>query len=231
MVGFDKDRSVSRVVGSSVNSQPKKGGAGGQYTWGSPLESAHFEPVGIGSFTNVTTAAPVYLPQPIVVQTAQPFQMATTDFPTLGSPVVAPRTVTTWGGATHQQLIIASAPVAVAPVQLQTETRVRPGSVDLFDSSHPRNTFAKKAYHGSPIPQVELAVSSPMASKLNTSQLCHNHVSPFAPAPPVAPGTKLTKKQLEAIVGPAQTFAPAPRYSSGQVPRQAQKRMIIQQPK
>merc|ERR1719217_6328 len=122
------------------------------------MESANYEPVGMGEVQKVTTvAAPVYVQQPVVVQQAQPFQMAAGDFPVLGAPVQAPRT-TVWGPVPgtlpegHTQL---------------SPTAIRPGSVQLFDSSHPRNTFAKKPYHGAPIAQVELAVSSPMASKMS----------------------------------------------------------------
>jgi len=122
----EQDRRT-RMVNSSVNAQPAKGGAGGSYTWGTALDVQDYAPMGVGAGYGVVTA-----PQPQIVQTiaAPAFQMDQQAFPVLGAPptVVA----SSWGPPA----------VNTGPI---SEGALRSGSY-MGGQQHPRNLFAKKPY-------------------------------------------------------------------------------------
>lgn len=135
----------TRMIHSSVNDPAAKGGAGGQYTWGTPMDVQDFVPVGV-THTNVAVAAPTY----VTHAPAQPMMVNVSDashFPSLGGApchaaptYAAPTAMRPWGppgGAVHTQ-----APV-VASGYLQSVAPIRT-TVD-FGQQHPRNTFARKA--------------------------------------------------------------------------------------
>jgi len=142
----DKDRR-SNMADSSVKAQPKKDGAGGNYTWGSATDDpVDFIPASsqvAGPNVSVSTA-PV---TSTVVVSATPFSGNLVDnrqFPSLsgmGVPIPAAR------GVVQVPAMAPGArawPASSAPkVVLSTEV-LRPGTTDLFDSSHPRNMFATR---------------------------------------------------------------------------------------
>jgi hypothetical protein len=141
----NKDRQ-SRMIASSVNAPAKKDGAGGSYTWGSATDDPtdfvmNQEVIG----PNVTTTA--YAPaSPVKVVQADPFQgnlMDNRQFPTLSGIIMAPPTAT---GVTIPTMAPGARawPASSAPKVVLTAEQLRPGTSDMFGSSHPRNTFASK---------------------------------------------------------------------------------------
>lgn len=119
------------MIDSSVNAPAKKDGAGGSYTWGSAVDDS---PDFIPSLSEVgpsitTTAAPAAT----IVVHAEPFKHDLSDdsqFPSLSGKSMA--------------LDAQVKPASSAPKMVLTADHLRPGTADLFDSSHPRNTFASK---------------------------------------------------------------------------------------
>lgn len=164
-VEAEKDRRT-RMVTSSVNAPVKKDGAGG-HSWGTPTDVTDFAPVGPGG-AKVVVGAPVAAP---TVVTSMPLQANVgdaTQFPGLGGATyVAAPGASQWSAA---PAAIRAAPVYVsqkaAPIIVQAGTvpavtlnqdTNRPGSSELFDSSHPRNAFARK-------PRVSATVGTIVAS-------------------------------------------------------------------
>jgi len=141
----EKDRRT-RMVASSIKAPPKKGGAGGQFTWGSATEVDWYDPVGLAA---APTVGVVTAPATPVVMTTAPMQMVTTSsavdlnvrdrkqFPTLGAPTVPLSARTVTGG-------VWASPPAAPPVL--NDNFVRAGMVGQFDAQHPRNMFAKKPH-------------------------------------------------------------------------------------
>jgi len=141
---MEKDRRT-RMVTSSVKAAPKKGGAGGQFTWGSATEVDWYDPVGlsIGAPVGVVTgpaAAEVTYPQVnngLGVNVGDPEH-----FPDLGH-----------AGLTVMSTSIASRalcrpppPAVPAAPPSWGEHSVRAGMLGEFDGQHPRNMFAKKPH-------------------------------------------------------------------------------------
>lgn len=234
----DKDRRT-RMIHSSMKAPPKKDGAGGQFTWGGVMDVTNYEPVGLGGSAQTVIVGPAYTTAaPMQPAVAQSFQLAGTDFPSLvlganapattmlplqiGTRAVAPR----WGPAPP-----------VAPPNLNAQNSLRGGVAGtgppIFDAQHPRNQFARKPYHGAPIPVVELACSSPKESRTKISEVTNPaHVSPFVQKLSSEP---LTQKQLETIAGSSPKFSPAMQvnnqpFMNQQFAKQQRSRGVIHQP-
>lgn len=132
----EKDRH-SRMVYSTINAPAKKDGAGGAYTWGSATDvPTDWAPIGVTEVAPkvVVAAAPVqYITAPAVVQS--PMNLNLRDKGSFPALVGGPRPLppAQWGPV-----------VTSPPVVLDAHKVLRPGSQNLFDSTHPRNTFAKK---------------------------------------------------------------------------------------
>lgn len=132
-----KDRQVRMLPHQTVNAPASKDGAGGNYTWGTPMDSMQFQPLGDAPAQSkvILQAAPQYVQAP-----AQQMTCVIADsshFPTLGAaqPIAVPQ----WGppgGAVHTQAI------QVSPQVLQSVAPIRT-NVD-FGQQRPRNTFAKR---------------------------------------------------------------------------------------
>lgn len=142
----DKDRH-SRMIDSSVNAPAKKDGAGGSYTWGSAVDDpVDFIPISsevVGP--NVITST-----MPIATTTvveAQPFRGNLLDnrqFPGLGTSGYAAPVAS---GVVQVPTMAPGArawPASAAPKVVLTAETLRPGTTDLFDSTHPRNMFASR---------------------------------------------------------------------------------------
>lgn len=141
----------SRMAVSSLHQQPAKSGAGG-YNWGSAMDVKDYEPVGVQM--NTVTVAPSPVAARVISPTAaQPVGFSIQDssaFPSLGAPAAGPAVARSWG-PTAATVISTTAPAAmttaspVSSVKLN-QGALRPGALDVVDSQHPRNLFAKKAY-------------------------------------------------------------------------------------
>lgn len=133
----EKDRH-SRMVYSTINAPAKKDGAGGAFTWGSATDvPMDWAPIGMSEVAPkvIVAAAPTpvqYTTAPIVVQS--PMNLNLRDKGSFPALVGGPRPLppAQWG------------PSIASPAVINAEKVLRPGSQDLFDSTHPRNTFAKK---------------------------------------------------------------------------------------
>jgi len=228
----DTDRRT-RMVHSSVKAPPKKDGAGGLFTWGSVTDETNYDFVGAGTSAKVCTARIVNSEPVVQPVAAQNFQLVGAEFPSLlpgasPSPTALPIAPRITLGA---PIVRWGPPPVAKPLILNPQDHVRAGAagetIPAFDGQHPRNTFAKKAYHGSPIAIVELACPSPSNSRVTFSGMTNPaHLSQFAKKPV---SDALSPKQLQSIVGKPQ-FMPAPRISNHQISRQPQSRPIIQQP-
>lgn len=122
----------TNMANSSVNAPPKKGGAGGGYTWGSPLDVTDYEPVGVtGSVGVVTQSLPVVSsPTAVAAGTPTSFQMTQQAFPNALGAAPAKVAVSSWGpGALPQTVVSGSA--------------IRQGV--SVGQQQPRNLFARKA--------------------------------------------------------------------------------------
>jgi len=119
----------SGMSNSSMNSAPKKGGAGGNYTWGGELDVIDYVSVGAPSAGVYTSSVGPTLAAPVVVNGSVPVFSDQSAFPILGA-TVQPRVATTWG------------PGAAATIL--SPTNLRTGAVDMVGASHPRNLFARK---------------------------------------------------------------------------------------
>lgn len=135
----EQDRRT-RMIASSVNQPAKKGGAGGSYTWGSPMDVKDFEPVGIPSGYGVVTSPVATSPTATVVSPT--FQMDQAAFPAIGTGSLP---VSTWG-TSGVKIVSGSQPTAQFAQQAVLANNLRPGALEVIDSTHPRNTFAKKPY-------------------------------------------------------------------------------------
>jgi len=147
----------TRMIDSSVCHPGAKGGAGGQYTWGTAMDVQDFVPVGVTHTNVAVAAAPTY----VIQQPAQPMMVSvgsTSHFPSLGGApcavptYAAPTAMRPWGPAGGGAML---APV-VAPDYLQSVAPIRT-TVD-FGQQHPRNSFAKR-----PVATTSLSATAPVA--------------------------------------------------------------------
>eukprot|EP00440_Ansanella_granifera_P020266 gb/GFBE01022016.1/.p1 GENE.gb/GFBE01022016.1/~~gb/GFBE01022016.1/.p1 ORF type:complete len:348 (+),score=67.07 gb/GFBE01022016.1/:1-1044(+) len=116
----EKDRR-SRMAYSTVNANPKKGGAGGAYTWGTAGDVTEYVPTTYAQ-PSVITAPPVVVQS---VQTAAPFTASLSSaaqFPTLGTqPATSHATASAWTSVPAAVVqpaaatMVAAAPAAAAP--------------------------------------------------------------------------------------------------------------------
>jgi hypothetical protein len=125
----------SNMANSTMNAPPKKGGAGGGYTWGSPLDVIDFEPVGVTGSVGVvvgTQSLPIVTsPTAVIAGPTTSFQMNQQAFPALGA-APAKVAVSSWGPGAMPQTVVSGA-------------AIRPGAVEVVGQQHPRNLFARKA--------------------------------------------------------------------------------------
>lgn len=151
------------MIDSSVRAPAKKDGAGGGYTWGSAVDDpVDFIPVSSQvTGPNIITAG--YSPTVVQQVSISPFAGNLADnrqFPTLGGAI--PVAVPAASGVVQVPTMAPGArawPASAAPkVALSTEV-LRPGTTDLFDSSHPRNKFATK-----PVTSVVATTPAPIQS-------------------------------------------------------------------
>jgi len=181
-----KDRQ-SRMAGSwgHADAPIKKGGAGGNYTWGSPMDVQDFVPVGVTEQKVQVMAA-----QPVVYMQPQTMAVSISDnsqFPTLGAAPVTtmPRSWGPVGGYLGAQ------PNVAAPQLVQTVAPIRQ-AVD-FGPTRPRNTFAKR-----PVQTSSLQLTQPVAidwSQAGTAAISQAiqampntaHTSPYVTAPTPVP--------------------------------------------
>jgi len=138
----------SNMAYSYVNAQPAKGGAGGQYTWGSPTDVTDYvatgiNPSGVGVQTMVVQSS-----APVVVQ-ASPYRAQPSEFPALGTAVVqpvqwqAPASVYAAPATFAAPVVMAAPPVVMAaPPAGAPVLTVREGVE--FGQAHPRHHFATK---------------------------------------------------------------------------------------
>jgi len=140
-----KDRH-SRMANSSVN-QPMKKGGGGTANWGNAAAEM-YDPVGHQHAT--VALAPIITVAPAQYVPYQPMAHNISDanaFPSLGgtaAPVVSRAPAAAWGAG--MQVVQSAAPMfTVAYPELQEQNR----QGVVFDSSHPRNQFAKRPVHAS----------------------------------------------------------------------------------
>lgn len=175
---------------STVNAPIKKGGAGGNYTWGTPMDVQDFVPTGVTELKVQVQAQPMtYMTMP-----AQPMAVSITDqsqFPTLGAPVVT-QSARSWGPVGGY---VGAQPNVMAPQIVQTVAPIRQ-AVD-FGPTRPRNTFAKR-----PMVASSLQVTQPIAidwSQAGTGAIAQAiqsmpntaHTSPYVTAAPTVPLAQL----------------------------------------
>jgi len=141
------------MADSSVNAPAKKDGAGGSYTWGSAGDDPTDYIIGgevIGP--NVTTVTL----EPAVVKNAapaQPFVGNLADnraFPSLSGVIKAQPAAS---GVVQVPTMAPGArawPASSAPKVVLSAEQLRPGTADIFDSSHPRNVFATRPTTSTP---------------------------------------------------------------------------------
>lgn len=140
----------SNMANSSVNTPPKKGGAGGSFTWGAAEDVADYELVGFDAKTIGISAAPAQIDAPADTN-ALVCNLSLDDkeeFPALVAKTMTPEKV--------------SKPAAEAPSEVETTAEVEKDwimlpvadvskkngnvkSADAYDGQHPRNMFNKKA--------------------------------------------------------------------------------------
>lgn len=211
----------------------KKGGAGGAYTWGSPMDQAGFESFGVSPVSGVTIASAPATTSTVV--TSQPMNVSIQDasaFPTLGgAPVVSRGPVTSWGPT----------PATTVGYVTLGESSLRTGALDVVDGTHPRNTFAKKPYIR---PATTVATTTNAGGMIDWSQAGmpeavmkqiltasantgNAHLGPYGqPAPPVALDTL---RAAPTVTVQQQMYAPKVTKQTCTAPTFQQNR-IIQQP-
>lgn len=176
----------------------KKDGAGGSYTWGSPLdvtyESSYTATAGV-TLAPAVTVSPMVMTQSLGVNVMDPVA-----FPTLGT-APAPTLTSSWGPAT--------ATTAVPAVL--TAQALRPGSLDIVGSQHPRNQFAKKPYIR---PVSSVGTTTVQQGQIDWNQMPSTvlqqivqasgpaHLSPYTQAAP----TMVPLEQLRPIAAAQQTY-------------------------
>lgn len=158
MSGYEKDRH-SRSATTTVNQPMKKGGAG-VANWGSATDpSLMYDPVG-HQVQSVVVAPAQYVHHQHILTNTQPMTAETLNnashFPTLGGVVthtpVQQHVAHYWGPGMQ-------VPVGTVATTHQTlEAQNRQGVE--YDSSHPRNQFAKKPHV---TPAAELTTMAPQA--------------------------------------------------------------------
>lgn len=212
------------MIASSVNAPIKKGGAGGSYTWGSPLDVQDFEPVGVGAGYGVVTA-PMMAPTIVQTVAAPAYRMDQQAFPTLGAPVAAP--TVKWGPPGQVQL---------------SEAALRTGALNVVGAEHPRNLFAKKPYVRTQVaatpsagPQVIDWTQSGMPVEVMTSIVQSAGAAHLGPYGQVAPATVPLDVLRSQNLGVAKTYtqySPKAAMPVAAKPQQAQRQTgVIQQPK
>jgi len=191
----DKDRR-SRMAYSTVNAQPVKAGVGLGYVdanYGTP----------IGGVAQVLQVAPAQTSS--VVYAAAPQMMPTaSDFPILGATVAQPQVQ--WGPPGGVVATYAAPPVATT---LLAGATPREGVV--FDSSHPRNTFAKRPSAtavtvASAAPTIDWSSGGmPVGMQQNIIRAGGGpaHVSPVVAAQPAA---QIPINVLRSQIGATQSF-------------------------
>jgi hypothetical protein len=138
----------SHMAHSSIHAPAKKDGAGGAYTFGSAKDTEDY-----GDMAGPPMQPTGVVVEPVSVPTAPParaaeFAMQPDDFPRLGGPdcKAAPPQRKEWGASAEKG---GEATGKLDPSNLRQGVE--------FDSSHPRNQFAKKPHHqegGATIQQV-----------------------------------------------------------------------------
>lgn len=138
----NKDRR-SNMAHSTVNAPAKKDGAGGAYTFGSAKDSIEYStstgPQGPTGVVVEPAPAPVEPPAK-----AEEFTLQEGDFPALGRPDA--KAAPAWKKEPQEKNLSTTE----ASSDPEANAKVDPSSVRQgveFDSSHPRNQFAKKPHH------------------------------------------------------------------------------------
>eukprot|EP00438_Fugacium_kawagutii_P000038 Skav208224 [mRNA] locus=scaffold3686:111608:114039:- [translate_table: standard] len=153
----DRDRR-SRMAISTVHAPPKKGGAGGAFTWGSATDaSMDFDASNVQQPVKVVTGAPVVQQ---TVMAASPFTAnlaSAQQFPSLGNPTVAPVN-SAWA---RPPVIVTSSPAQPAtgaqPVTMMAPT-VRPAvmqpaaAAPTMTSAMAPQTIQAPVYSSYPMP-------------------------------------------------------------------------------
>jgi hypothetical protein len=231
-----KDRQ-SNMAYSSVNAQPAKGGAGGQYTWGSPTDvtdyvAAGIDTSGLGVQTRMVQGG-------VVVEPAVPYAAQASEFPPIGNPVQAKPVQ--WGAPATTFVaapavmatpfaVMAAPPAVYAAAPATTTTApvltVREGVE--FDQSHPRHQFAKKPQvtpSGSVIQAIDWS-SGGMPTQVQSAIIQAGggraHASPVVQLQPAQP-VPLTVMRTQVTA--------APNYTPTVVKTNAPALKIIQQPR
>merc|ERR1719486_1567217 len=86
----------SRMAYSTLNQPAKKDGAGGAFTWGSPLDSATFYDSRVTATPGVTLAPAPFVQPTVAVAQSVPVIQDQAAFPTLGT-APAPMVASSWG--------------------------------------------------------------------------------------------------------------------------------------
>lgn len=213
----EKDRRT-RMVMSSVNAPAKKGGAGGAYTWGNPLDVQQYEggpavssptaaamPVGV-----MMAPAPTMITSTVSAPTTT-FKMDMNAFPTLGATPAPVTAVQSWGPR----------PVpSPAEVILSSES-LRTGALDVVDAQHPRNQFAKKPHvrpattvvQSAPIQQGLIDWSQAGMPEAVVRSILHSnegaaHLGPYAQAAPSVVPLDVLRPQAVATQQQFQNYTP-----------------------
>eukprot|EP00747_Dinoflagellata_sp_TGD_P163785 gnl/TRDRNA2_/TRDRNA2_182847_c0_seq1.p1 gnl/TRDRNA2_/TRDRNA2_182847_c0~~gnl/TRDRNA2_/TRDRNA2_182847_c0_seq1.p1 ORF type:complete len:274 (+),score=35.00 gnl/TRDRNA2_/TRDRNA2_182847_c0_seq1:92-823(+) len=233
----DKDRR-SKMENSSINEPPKKDGAGGNYTWGSPTDVQDFE-----AHNDAIQPGVQVVPQPDEPPPpeAEPFQLDQGQFPALGTTSARPLP-TNWARMPATTTVTYGAPVmstCTSPLSSVQYSSLRTGAV--FDSTHPRNRFAAPPYKSvvttAQVPQAidwsdsgipKQVVSSTIRGSENSA-----HLSPYAPSY----GTPVSQVPMSVLTGQVkvqrQVFQQSPRYTpqlSQPVMKTMRQQHVIQQP-
>mmetsp|Transcript_65354 Transcript_65354/g.102871 ORF Transcript_65354/g.102871 Transcript_65354/m.102871 type:complete len:169 (-) Transcript_65354:137-643(-) len=141
----------SRMANTTYKAPAKKDGAGGAYTWGSPLDSNTFYESSVTAVPSITVAAPSFLQPTNPIQSMPVNLQDSVAFPSLGS-TPTPVLASSWGPATFT-----SAPMVTSSIGSGT-----------FISSPPINVGA-----------VTKSVSAPLQPILeSTSPLSYSSLSP-----------------------------------------------------
>jgi hypothetical protein len=165
----EKDRQ-SRMASSSVNAPMKKGGEGA-HTWGGAMDGQmEFQPHAHLVQPSITLA-PAPVQQIVHVQSARSVNLGdASQFPSLGGTVPAPAPVS-WGPTT----------VVQSPLAVLGENPIRQGVE--FGPTHPRNQFARHAYH-QPAAQFQVGVDWSSSGSAGFEQHyvnAHNNPAHLAP--------------------------------------------------
>lgn len=137
---------------SSINAPPKKGGAGGSFTWGAPEDVVDYLLVGFDANTIGITAAPAPNEEAIC-KTPAPLacNLSLDDkeqFPALAPSSMTPAKVSKASSEDESQVELTAEEtqdwVLLSAADANAKVTENCKSPDLYDSQHPRNTFTKK---------------------------------------------------------------------------------------